>query len=145
MSKVIVKCTDQHAWGKSLSLPLVGETKVSETGEITVDQEVADFLVDNGGGGWEHSGAKVKAKAEKEVKVEKTKAEAKGEKEPKAEKEPKTEKEGKDDDKITKEELKALDLEAIIEIAEASGIDPTKYEKLKKSKPLMVDFILKNI
>lgn len=142
MSKVVVNCTDQYAWGKTLVLPLAGETEVSETGEISVDQEVADFLVSNGGGGWEHSEAKSKAKSKAETKV--TEA-AKAEKEPKADKEPKKEKEAKSDDKITKDELKALDLSAIIEIAEAAGIDPTKYEKLKKSKPLMVDFILKNI
>lgn len=134
--KTLVKlvCTDVHRKGSKIVLPMVGEVEVSEDGIILVEQEVADFMVENGGGGYIlHAEEAAEKKADK-------KAEKKADK--KADVTP------TDDSTDEKAEMKAnlesLELEDLVQMAKESGIAESEFKKFLKSKPLMVNFLVKN-
>lgn len=131
--KTLVKliCTDVHRKGGKIVLPMAGEVEVSEDGIILVEQEVADFMVENGGGGYKlHTEEVAEKKADK-------KADKKSDVAPKEES-------TADEKAEMKANLESLELEDLVQLAKDSGIEEEKYKKFLKSKPLMVSFLVKN-
>lgn len=135
--KTLVKlvCTDVHRKGSKIVLPMAGEVEVSEDGIILVEQEVADFMVENGGGGYLLHAEEI---AEK-------KADKKSEKEADKKADVALKEESTVNEKSEmKANLESLELEDLVQLAKDSGIKEEKYKKFLKSKPLMVSFLVKN-
>lgn len=133
MALVKLFCKNVNQKGKKIVLPMAGEVEVSNEGIISVEQEVADFMVEKGGGGYEIVGVESTTKTGKTGKAAKA-----------GKTEITVDSTTEGEATVTKEDLENLDLSEILDIVEASGIAKDKYKKFIKSKPLLINFLLKN-
>lgn len=164
MSKRKLVTSNVQIHGQKITFPIDGEVKVSPEGAVNVSDDLAEILL-NGFDGTFSEEAKKETKKPKTTpskKKDKEAADDKGAKAPPPEAE--TEKEDdvedtadksedeedtadKDDEganeKLSKDELKELTLEELIETANDLGIDKKEYEKFQKNKMLMINFLYK--
>ncbi|MGL4341925.1 MAG: hypothetical protein ACRCSZ_05875 [Lactococcus lactis] len=129
--KTLVKlvCTDVHRKGGKIVLPMAGEVEVSEEGIILVEQEVADFMVENGGDNYILYTEVAEVAKEKKASKKDVAAPVDDITDEKAE---------------LKANLESLELEDLVQMAIESGIAESEFKKFLKSKPLMVNFLVKN-
>ena len=158
MSKVKIFCKNVHTHGKKVVIPFDGEIEVGEDGTAEVSQEAADCLVENGN----HEHVEVKQasktddnksaddkgskKQDKPSKADKNaKKAAKEDEGAKEEGEESSEKEAEGTQTLTKEDLDGLELNELLELAVSAELKEDDYKKFKASKPLMINFLLKNL
>jgi hypothetical protein len=120
-----IKSVDQSTWGKTMTVPVQGEVKVSEEGTISVSEEAAEVLL-------EHPAMFVEVEE--------------GSKNKKKQKEVEEVEEQSDNEKDAVEEiLTAKSFKWLVKtIKNIDGLKEKQKEKYSKSKEIAVKFLVDN-
>lgn len=155
MSKVKIKTKNVHVFGKKITLPIDGETKVSKDGTLKVSEDCAkllsghkNYIVDIEDEDFDEDLDNVDSNIDNDDNLDNDDGdgdEDEGDEDDDSEDEEEDEEEEDEEEEDEEIDLNDLELPELIKLAKEAGIKEPSYRSVKNNKKKMVKFLSKRL